>query len=310
MLAQKVGFEVVLLCEHHFSRDFLPAQLLMCAALSSLGGRIRIGSGVLLLPLYNPVQVAEETATLDWISNGRFILGVGQGYRKSEFDAFCARKDRRGDLMEEYVQLIKRLWTEDNVTFEGEFYSCKNVSLRPKPKQKPRPEIWVGAKSQPAIARVSRIGDVWFADGISPIEVLARRLGDLGAGNRRTVRVAVARETFVSSSTDEAWASVETHLKEKYRTYYEWGQLQDENGSTIDPRTIEFDEVWGQVKSRFVVGSPERCIDMIARISEKLDATFFMANFRHTRMPEHLINESMRLFGGQVIPHFATDRHH
>ena len=140
LTAEKFGFEEVMASEHHFSRNWLPSPVLVALAAGLKTTRIKVGTAVALLPLYNPVRLAEDVAIADVFSNGRFILGVGQGYRPEEFGAFDSKLELRGHRTEEGVNLIRKLWTEDQVSFASEYWPGVNlsgVSLVPKPAQRP-----------------------------------------------------------------------------------------------------------------------------------------------------------------------------
>ena len=121
---------------------------------AAVTGRIRLGSGVTILPLRHPVLAAKVTATLDVLSGGRFIFGVGAGWMAEEFEALDAPAFRqRGRATDEEIQIIKLLWTEREPRFEGRIYQLENTGSFPKPAQKPHPPIWVGGNGDAAIRR-------------------------------------------------------------------------------------------------------------------------------------------------------------
>jgi alkanesulfonate monooxygenase SsuD/methylene tetrahydromethanopterin reductase-like flavin-dependent oxidoreductase (luciferase family) len=149
---QAAGFDSIWLGEHHNNPVLYPAPLIGLAAVASRTRRIRLGTGVLLLPLYHPMMVAEEGAMVDVISGGRLILGVGAGYAPEEFAAFGQSLKERGSRMEESASLLHRLWTETNVTHHGKNYRVDDATVAPRPVQQPRPPIWFGAWAKPACA--------------------------------------------------------------------------------------------------------------------------------------------------------------
>ena len=157
--AEELGFDQIWTSEHHFIDDgYSPSLLPICAAIAARTTRVRIGTNVLLLPLHNPLRVAEDAATVDVISNGRFDLGVAVGYRVEEFETFGVDRHHRGRMVDEAVMVIRRAWDEDSFSFEGRYYSYPNVMLTPKPVQQPCP-IWIGGLTEPAIRRAGRLGD-------------------------------------------------------------------------------------------------------------------------------------------------------
>src|SRR5258708_6729824 len=137
--AEELGFDSVFLGEHHGFEDYWPSPQIALAAIAARSTRILLGTNIAILPLANPVRLAGEFALLDQISEGRAILGVGTGWSRQEFASLATPYEKRGQRLEEYVSLIKRLWTEPEVTFSGSYYELQAFSLTPRPVQKPAP---------------------------------------------------------------------------------------------------------------------------------------------------------------------------
>src|SRR5215472_8069612 len=206
--AEAAGFDSIWLGEHHNNPVLYPAPLIGLATVASRTRRIRLGTGVLLLPLYHPVMVAEEGAMVDMISGGRLILGIGAGYAPEEFAAFGYSLKERGSRLEEGASLLHRLWTEENVTHRGKYYQIDNATISPRPVQQPRPPIWFGAWVEPAISRAARLGDAWFVGPSANLNEIApsarlyqQACKELG---KASSEVALFRYVFVASSTKEA----------------------------------------------------------------------------------------------------------
>src|ERR1700758_3408731 len=158
-LAEEVNFDSAWIPEHHFLENgHCPSPIVIASAMASVTKRIKIGSAVVALPLHNPLKVAEDAAVVDTISNGRFILGVGLGYREEEFDGFGIPMNQRPSRMEEGIDVIVRSWTQDNFSYEGKRYRFHNLKVTPKPVQKPHIPIYIGAFEEPAINRAGRLG--------------------------------------------------------------------------------------------------------------------------------------------------------
>ncbi|MHB8577501.1 MAG: LLM class F420-dependent oxidoreductase, partial [Dehalococcoidia bacterium] len=130
--------------------------------------RVRLGTAVLIIPYRNPVVQAKELATLDFVSGGRLILGAGIGWMEEEFTALDVPFAHRGSRTNEYIALIKQLWTSDDSTFSGRFYTLENVGFYPKPLQRPHPPIWGGGHSEPAFKRGGYLCDGWLGANVSP----------------------------------------------------------------------------------------------------------------------------------------------
>ncbi len=146
--------------------------LMTLAAVASKTERVKLGTATLLLPIRSPVLVAQMVATLDHASGGRVVLGVAPGGEDamSEFEACGVPFEHRGKRMDEAIEVLRMLWTKDNVNFDGEFYSLSNVTLDPKPIQKPCPEIWVGGASKRTLKRVAELADGWLPFDLPPEE--------------------------------------------------------------------------------------------------------------------------------------------
>ncbi len=141
------------------------ATLLFVAGVTQ---RAKLGTTVLVLPMRNPIITAKMLASLDVLSGGRLILGAGAGWMREEFDLLGMPFERRGARTDDYIQLFKALWTEDNPSFHGKLLQVEDVGFAPKPLQRPHPPIWVGGHSKPALRRAGRLGDAWHAAFVGP----------------------------------------------------------------------------------------------------------------------------------------------
>jgi probable F420-dependent oxidoreductase len=157
--------------------------------------RLRVAISVLVVPYRNPVVTAKQLATIDAMSGGRLIVGVGVGWWPEEFQALAAPPfAERGAVTDEYLRLMKTLWAEDDPRFEGKYYRIGDVTMFPKPVQKPHPPIWVGGHTEPALRRTAVLGDAWHPiglrgpAGLAPAE-LAEKMGRI-----RTLARAAGRD--------------------------------------------------------------------------------------------------------------------
>src|SRR5713226_3910446 len=154
--AERCGFDSFFLTEHHQEPSgYFPSPLPLAAAIAARTSRIRIGTGIAILPLYHPTRLAEDCAVVDIISKGRLILGVGQGYQEGDFAAFGLKVSDRVSLFEESIEILRRAWTEDKVYFVGKRYTLRNVIVTPKPVQKPHPPLWVAALGDEPMKRAA-----------------------------------------------------------------------------------------------------------------------------------------------------------
>ncbi len=168
--ADALGFDALTISEHivmpeemsgAMGRRF-PDALAAAAVLAGATERIRLLTYVLVLPLRNPVVLAKQVATVDFLSSGRLLFGVGIGHAEREFEAIGVPFARRGARSDEYLEAMRELWTADRPVFDGEFISFANIAFEPKPVQKPHPPVLIGGNSKPAMRRAAKYGDGWL----------------------------------------------------------------------------------------------------------------------------------------------------
>jgi probable F420-dependent oxidoreductase len=165
--------------------------------LAASTSRIRLGTGICLVPQRNPVYTARLVADVDYLSGGRFDFGVGIGWQREEFEALDVPWERRAARTRDYLEVMKHLWSDPVPAFEGEFYSLPECIHGPKPVQKPHPPIFFGGESEPALRRVAEVGQGWFGFDLGP-EELAPHLKSLDAALGRAGRTRADLQIFVS----------------------------------------------------------------------------------------------------------------
>src|SRR5574341_1401769 len=162
-LAESLGFDSVWLEEHHGTHGhYHPSPLIFLAGYATRTERVRLGTNIAILPLYHPVRLAEDVAQLDVMSGGRVVVGAAIGYRPEEFAAFQTPMEDRGKQFVEMLRLIKRLWSEDSVSFDSERYPLHEFSLEPHPVQQPHPPLYLGGWGDLALKRAATLGDAWI----------------------------------------------------------------------------------------------------------------------------------------------------
>ena len=197
-------------------------------ALTTLGffaavtNRVQLGSGIVLLPLKHPSLVAKQTTTIDHLSNGRFIFGIGVGGEgDKDFEAVGIPKARRGVRTDEAMAVIRALWAGPNATHKGEFFSFEDITMEPRPVQPNGPPIWIGGKSDRAVQRAALLGDGWFPGFISPTGY-ARGIAQMramAAQNHRDINQitrALAIHTFIDDDGEHAFNHAKFHLAKRY----------------------------------------------------------------------------------------------
>lgn len=175
-VGDKHGYDSIWLSDRIVSDKFSLEPMIALSMVAAYSPRMKFGTSVLAMPLRNPVILAKQIATLDFLSQGRFFPAVGLGQEEpEEYEACGVSKEGRVTRTEEGIRLMRRLWEEDSVTHEGEYYTCHNVSITPKPFFKPSPPVWIGGRSPAAARRVGRVGDGWLVSSATPQEITEGR---------------------------------------------------------------------------------------------------------------------------------------
>lgn len=299
--AEELGFDYFWLSEHHFVPEgHSPAPLTLAAAVAARTERIRLGTCVYLLPLHHPLQVAEEVATLDIVSGGRFELGVGLGYRPHEFAAFGIDRGARASRMDESCEILRRAWTQDGWSFEGRHFCLDDVSIHPRPLQDPHPPLWISARNERAAARAGRfrcplmIAPAPFNVGAATVyRAYAEALAEQGEDPARYPVAGSFGVRVLAPGEEPDGAATSVAHDERMRQYADWyaeaGDLPDDATRITDPP----EELARQVG---VVGDPDT---VVAAIRELLDAVPFTHLSVGTISPR-----AMERFARDVMPHF------
>jgi alkanesulfonate monooxygenase SsuD/methylene tetrahydromethanopterin reductase-like flavin-dependent oxidoreductase (luciferase family) len=298
--AHESGFDGVFAAHHYLvgpSHAMLhPFPLLARMAAECPHGYL--GTAAFILPLTHPVEVAEATAALDVITGGKLLFGVGQGYRKVEYESFGIARAERAERLAEAVQTVRTLWAEDSASFDGRFHRFAGVSISPKPIQRPGPPVWIGADTVESVARAPEIGDAWVASGRhtrtflrEALPAYRRRLEELG---KPFGGLPMFREMHVARDSRRAEEQMKAAFLAMYESYARWGQP----GERYD---LEFDEL---KEERILVGSPEEVAERVAEYRDEFEVPFMWFRLYYPGMEPALALEVIRLFGEEVIPRF------
>ena len=302
-LARDRGWDVVASGQHYLSEGASQLQLVpFLSRLAAEAGHMTGVAGILLLGLHNPVEVAETMASLDIIWGGRFVFGIGLGYRDVEFDAFKVPLGQRVRRFESCLEIVKRLWTEDTVSVDSDVCTLKDVSLTCRPVQRPHPPIWVAANNDKAIQRAARIGDTWFINPHATMTTIVRQMSvyraDLARVGKTFPRVLpIFKEIFCAKDRATALALAGPYLSSKYKTYAAWGQ------DAVMPDGETFKQPFESLlEDRFVIGSPEECYEQLRPCWEKVGATALVLRTQWIGLPAAHALDSMRLISDELLP--------
>jgi alkanesulfonate monooxygenase SsuD/methylene tetrahydromethanopterin reductase-like flavin-dependent oxidoreductase (luciferase family) len=305
--AEELGYDNVWLTEHHFTDDgYNPSLMPTAAAIASRTHRIRIGTFVLLLPFQHPVRVAEDAVCVDIWSDGRFDLGIGQGYSYKEFDAFCMKRNERSARFAEGVELIRKLWTEERVTFDGKFTHVQEMTLSPRPVRQPHIPLWIGARTQKATRRVARLGCNLLATiGPDPAPWYVDELRGSGR-NPADFAVAQLRMVYVAGSEDQAWDDVENHVFAMMEFYGEI--LAEANDAAGDKNVFPYKSARELRRSPLaeaaMIGTPDQVARKLERFGNEFRCTHFIMATQLPGLDPAKGARSLELFAKEVMPAF------
>lgn len=303
-LADQLGFSSMVTGQHFLGEDlrfYQPVPYL--TYLSQFAPEMDVVTGVVLLSLVNPIELAEQIATLDALTGGRAVLGVGLGYSDHEFKAFGINRETRVKRFEEGVELIKALWSGDEINFKGDLFTVEGVTPAVLPVQQPRPPIWIAGQSEKAVRRAARMADAWYPPPFPTHEGLAR-LREIFLEERALAGLPldgefpVRREIVIAGSRDEARRMAAERSKARYKIYLKWG-LGDRLDEDARGFGSESDE---DIDARFILGTAEDCAGQLDALREKLGMTQFILKPQWFGLPHADAMKQIELFGTQVIP--------
>jgi alkanesulfonate monooxygenase SsuD/methylene tetrahydromethanopterin reductase-like flavin-dependent oxidoreductase (luciferase family) len=302
---EELGYDNVWLTEHHFTDDdYNPSLLPTAAAVAAVTSRIRIGTFVLLLPFQHPVRVAEDATCVDILSDGRFDLGVGQGYSADEFEALCMPRSERSARLAEGVEIVQRLWGEERVTFDGKFTRVKNLRLAPRPVQQPHPPLWIGGRAEKAVRRAARAGCHLMATlGPDPAPWYVDELGRCGR-NPDDFSIAQLRMIYVAPTEDQAWADTEQHI---YSMMGYYGRiLAEANDAPGD------DQMWtikrpedirhSSFGAAVMIGTPDQVAPKLERFRKDFRCTHLVMSTQLPGMDPRKGTAALELFAKELLP--------
>jgi alkanesulfonate monooxygenase SsuD/methylene tetrahydromethanopterin reductase-like flavin-dependent oxidoreductase (luciferase family) len=311
-LGDRLGYDTVWLGELHFSRTFsiLSDPLMVLAAAAQRTSRIRLGTAVTLLPLHNPVKIAEEAAIADILSNGRIEFGAGRGTAPVHYAGYDIPMEQSRERFDEALDFILAAWTNERFSYSGKYFHAENLSLVPRPVQQPHPPVRIAANSPDTFPFAARRKFPIFATPlINPPDKLKEGL----ATYRGTYNgdCALAFPVHVADSRAQARADCEKGL---LRFLREAGERLRPLGSG-DIKSFEaFRQVLARIDSvtfedmdrdMGVFGEPQYCIDRVHQLQDEYGIDEFICYFNQGGLMDHaMVRQSMTRFAKEVMPHF------
>ena len=318
-VVERLGLDAVWMAESHFSpaRSVLSAPLVVAAAAAARTERIKIGTAVHVLPLGNPLRIAEEVATLDHICQGRFEFGVGRSGLPGSYEGYNIPYSESRERFTEYLEIIRRAWTNDRFSYAGNYFSFEDVCLTPKPLQSPHPPIRIAANSLDTFKTAGATGMPIFiglrGQGLTQVaEQVAAYLNAWEKAGHETPDISLRVPVYVSETPNAAISDPEESFMRQFRRL--GGQLA---GSATGPGTDDTRDraaraaelaslTWEEVRrEKVAVGTPEMVVDRIHELREQLQISGIAAEFNAGELiPADAVSSSVRLFCEKVVPAF------
>ena len=312
--AESWGLDAVWLAEIHqqASRSVLSAPLTVAAAIAARTSRIKIGTGVQVLPLAHPLRLAEETATIDQISRGRLLLGAGRSGNPRAYAAYGVPYSESRERFFETLVILKRAWTQSSFSYAGKFYTFNEARAVPRPYQQPHPPIRIAGASEDTFPVLGGLGFPLFVavrsgslSGLAP-DLRAYREAYAAAGHPRKGEVYLRLSLHLADTDAQAMAEAEPSVMRGYQALTT--QLE---GSPNSRRRAELEEVRGItyeqiLRDKVVIGSPRHVADRLLQLREELGIDGILAELNFgARIPPPLMMRSLRLLCEEVRPRFV-----
>jgi natural product biosynthesis luciferase-like monooxygenase protein len=319
--AETLGFDSVWPAEHHFSEyGYCASPQLSLAAVAARTKRIRLGTGVVVLPFHNPIRLAEDFAFLDLMSDGRVDLGIGRGYQPIEYKGFglAGKQAESRDIFDEEIALIRKCWTEDRVTFKGKYYQVEDLMVRPKPLQKPHPPIYMACLSPASFALAGRYGfNVLMsgAFGLSP-EGAKQGIADYRAARKAagydpsSGQIALLLKVYVGDTMDGARKDYAGPVEWYYRTVAKYlappeGQSPIKSyelysQSRHAAETLSFDQLANS--PLMVCGDVDHAVEKLTSVIREYGYNEMLCWTRIGGLETRKVLRCMELMSGEVMP--------
>ncbi len=318
--AEQWGLDAMWLAELHFvpDRSVLASPLILAAAISQRTRRMKIGTAVQVLPLCHPLRLAEEAATVDQISDGRLIFGVGRSGFAHTYQAYGVPYEESRERFAETLEIVKRAWTEERFSYRGKYFSCDDVALVPKPRQKPYPPIRIAATSVDTYATIGTMGHAIFVAArlgtLSELAPLVRSYREAyrAAGHPGTGEVYLRVPMYVAETDEQARREPEESVMHLFRTI--GGQLEA-SASLAGTRAIEQRAERGQrlktisyedsLRDKMIVGTPGQVTEKLQRLRQEIGLDGILAELNPgSLIPHALVMKALRLLCQEVVPRF------
>ena len=298
-LAKEMGYHSLWTGAGYLNNDFHPMMLLSRVASEAPG--LELGM-VALLPLYHPVEAAEQISTLDVITGGKFVLAPALGWRDFQFKAFEVPKTERLSSFREVQEVMEKLWNHDLVTHKGRHFHLDDVPGAGDPIQKPGPKVYLAANLEKGVLRAAKESDGWLVSSRSTLPTIGVQAPQYRQAVKEAGKpgyIAAWREVFVAESKQQAIDIIRPQVEWLYKDRASLGHSQElPEADRID---VSFEQV---LEGRFIIGSPEECIDEIHKYKD-LGVEELILRSQWPGMESEVTDRSLRIFAEKVMPEFV-----
>ncbi len=320
-LADEMGLDTVWLAESHFNQNRpLAAQLVIASSIATRTKRLRVGTAVQVLPLVHPLRIAEEAATVDQISEGRFELGVGRSGNVRAYDAMGIDYEESRERFQEALDIIMKSWSGEPFSYEGKYNHITNATVSPLPYQKPHPKVRIASTTDDSFSRVGRLGFPIFLSlrGMDVEELQTnlqdyhkawREAGHPGEGGDISVRFPMYIAPTDEEAVEEPKETIEAYFQRMRRLFDEgfggsggsdYWERRQKRLERLEKLTYE--EI---LETKVIFGSPDRVIDRLGQFKEMLGLTGITVELNPGGMlPPEAVQRSLRLLTQEVMPAF------
>src|SRR5471030_2940848 len=302
--AEALGFHSSFSVEHHFSGwNQASATLMLLMALAMRTKRLRIGTAVMVLPWHNPVLLAEQAATLDLMSGGRFDFGIGKGYRHSEFKGFAMVPEEAEARFEEAIEIITRSWTtRTRFSHQGKFWKFNDIVVEPPPAQNPHPPFWVAAGNPHSIAKAAARGFNLILDQYASPQTLAKRIAIFKAARAEKgvafnpMQVTVARQLYVAKDKADKEAALVKQAEYTKRTI----NVSRAPDAKTESHVLAYADRAGATEENALFGTPDEIATMLEALHNG-GVGYILLTISGGK-------DQLRRFAREIMPAFVSER--
>lgn len=320
-LAESMGLDTVWLGETHFNpnRSVLSAPIVVASSIVTRTRRLRVGMAVQVLPLIHPLRIAEEAATVDQLSQGRFEFGVGRSGNVRAYDTMGISYAESQERFQEALDIIMKAWSGETFSYEGKYNHISNATLSPLPYQKPHPKIRIASTTEDSFHRVGRLGFPIFLSmrgmDVNDLETNLQdyhhawqQAGHPGQSGDISVRFPMYVAPHDTDAVEEPKESIEAYFMRMRRIFEEgWGRPGTEYWERRQQRIERLEKLTYEeiLDTKVIVGSPARVIDRLSQYKDMLGLTGFTAELNPGGLlPPEAVHRSLKLLTEEVMPAF------